>query len=122
MNPEYDTHTFELLGCTEDGVEEWFCPSCGRHMLLRLEPSLEQTLLAEGDPQASHSNRSAGIQAAALAPLAAALLSAASLHERSIGTAGGESGPFHLDAFIDFGEPELSDGLAPWIAFLKRLG
>lgn len=120
MDREHETHTLELLSRTDDGLEEWFCPTCGRHMLLSLTPTLAQTLLAEGDARASHSNLVGGAQLEALQPMTVELLHSAE-HTRSFGSAGAAIGHVGVDAFVEFGEPEPRDGLEPWIAFLKRL-
>ncbi len=122
MNSANETHTLELLRRTDDGFEEWFCTTCGRHMTLRNEPTFAQVIFAEGDPQASHSNYAEGMQAEALAPLVVELRPVVALVERQVGMAGADSTLLEVNAFIDFGDPETSDGLAPWIAFLKRLG
>jgi hypothetical protein len=122
MQPEHETHTLELLQRTADGVEEWFCLTCGRHMQLRHEPTFVQEILAEGDRSASHSNRVGGVQATALTSMAAALAATAPVAQTSHGGIGADGGQLGVDAFVDVGEPERSDGLAPWISFLKRLG
>jgi hypothetical protein len=36
------------------GMEEWRCPVCGRHFIVRWPPNYERLVLAEGDPKASH--------------------------------------------------------------------
>ncbi len=38
-----------------DGSQEWFCPRCGRQIILHWPPHYQQTLLKEGDIQAIHS-------------------------------------------------------------------
>lgn len=62
-----EQHDMVLLGLAEPGVEEWFCPTCRRRMLLRWPPpGLERTVLDEGDPSAVHAGvkGNAGMRAA----------------------------------------------------------
>jgi hypothetical protein len=35
-------------------MEEWCCPVCGRHFVVRWPPDYERLILAEGDPRATH--------------------------------------------------------------------
>jgi hypothetical protein len=41
-------------GTDAAGMEEWRCPVCGRHFIVRWPPNYERLVLAEGDPNASH--------------------------------------------------------------------
>jgi len=36
------------------GMEEWRCPGCGRHFVVRWPPDYERLGLAEGDQNATH--------------------------------------------------------------------
>ncbi|GAB4266697.1 MAG: hypothetical protein Kow0080_08140 [Candidatus Promineifilaceae bacterium] len=48
-------HMMELLQIYPTGVEEWQCPACQRHFVLRTEPSFKRIILNEGDLSATHS-------------------------------------------------------------------
>jgi hypothetical protein len=41
-------------GTDPSGMEEWRCPVCGRHFVVRWPPDYERLILAEGDPRATH--------------------------------------------------------------------
>ena len=36
------------------GMEEWRCPVCGRHFIVRWPPNYERLVLTEGDGDATH--------------------------------------------------------------------
>ena len=46
-------HTMDLIR-QHEGLEEWFCPSCGRHLLVHWTPRFERTIINEGDLAAGH--------------------------------------------------------------------
>jgi hypothetical protein len=41
-------------GTDATGMEEWRCPVCGRHFIVRWPPDYERVVLAEGDEDATH--------------------------------------------------------------------
>jgi len=41
-------------GTDASGMEEWRCPECGRHFIVRWPPDFERLVLAEGDGDAVH--------------------------------------------------------------------
>jgi hypothetical protein len=47
-------HEMVHVGTDAAGMEEWRCPVCGRHFIVRWPPDYERLLLAEGDPRAAH--------------------------------------------------------------------
>jgi hypothetical protein len=47
-------HEMVLEGTDASGMEEWRCPVCGRHFIVRWPPDYERLVLAEGDPKATH--------------------------------------------------------------------
>ena len=47
-------HEMVHQGTDATGMEEWRCPVCGRHFLVRWPPDYERLVLAEGDEHASH--------------------------------------------------------------------
>lgn len=44
------------------GADEWFCPVCGRRVVVSWEPKFKKTVLEDGDANASHSGFKAGQQ------------------------------------------------------------
>lgn len=44
------------------GAGEWYCPTCGRRMLISWEPKFKRTVLEAGDPYASHGGFKGGSQ------------------------------------------------------------
>jgi hypothetical protein len=47
-------HEMVHEGTDASGMEEWRCPVCGRHFIIRWPPDYERLVLAEGDPKATH--------------------------------------------------------------------
>jgi hypothetical protein len=46
-------HTMSMVR-EHEGIEEWQCPTCGRHMLVNWAPKFKRTILQAGDPHVSH--------------------------------------------------------------------
>ncbi len=44
-----------ILMAGGEGIEEWYCPTCGRRLLVTWMPQIEKTILDAGDPNAAHS-------------------------------------------------------------------
>ena len=47
-------HEMVHVGTDAAGMEEWRCPVCGRHFIVRWPPDYERLVLAEGDGDATH--------------------------------------------------------------------
>ena len=47
-------HEMVHKGTDAAGMEEWRCPVCGRHFIVRWPPDYERLVLAEGDGDATH--------------------------------------------------------------------
>ena len=47
-------HEMVHEGTDASGMEEWRCPVCGRHFIVRWPPDYERLVVAEGDPKAIH--------------------------------------------------------------------
>lgn len=47
-------HEMVHQGTDASGMEEWRCPECGRHFVVRWPPDFERLVLAEGDGDAAH--------------------------------------------------------------------
>jgi hypothetical protein len=44
------------------GMEGWYCPTCGRRMLLHVPPSSDVIIVEPGDQYASHSGSRGGLR------------------------------------------------------------
>jgi hypothetical protein len=51
-----------LAGHADGGAEEWFCPSCGRRMLMRWTPEFDTLVLEHGDDAAIHFGGKGGLR------------------------------------------------------------
>jgi hypothetical protein len=47
-------HEMVHQGTDASGMEEWRCPVCGRHFIVRWPPAFERLVLTEGDGDAVH--------------------------------------------------------------------
>ena len=47
-------HEMVHVGTDAAGMEEWRCPVCGRHFVVRWPPNYERLVLTEGDAGATH--------------------------------------------------------------------
>jgi hypothetical protein len=47
-------HEMVHEGTDATGMEEWRCPVCGRHFVVRWPPNYERLVLAKGDERATH--------------------------------------------------------------------
>jgi hypothetical protein len=52
-NGDREMHTMTLIE-ERDGTQEWFCPACGRHLLVSWNPYFKKTVLLEGDTSVKH--------------------------------------------------------------------
>jgi len=57
-----ERHEMILSGPAESGAEEWYCPACGRRILLRWPPDYEKLVLEQGDDAAIHVGGKGGLQ------------------------------------------------------------
>lgn len=46
-------HTMEMIR-EHEGMQEWYCPTCGRHMLMNWMHKFKRVVLQAGDPTVSH--------------------------------------------------------------------
>jgi hypothetical protein len=60
MNQEHHEMVLEKINLS--GAEEWYCPTCGRRMLLSLEPEFKKIVLEIGDNYAIHSGGTGGLR------------------------------------------------------------
>ena len=55
-------HEMILEKTGPSGTEEWYCPTCGRRMLIDWKPKFEKTILNVGDDYAIHSGAKGGLR------------------------------------------------------------
>lgn len=55
-------HEMVLQSTDESGVEEWYCPTCGRRFLLRWPPHYNRVILERGDESAIHDGGKGGVK------------------------------------------------------------
>jgi hypothetical protein len=61
MFDQHETHEMILNTTHPSGVEEWYCPTCGRRFLMQWPPNFKRIILDEGDENALHSGGKGGI-------------------------------------------------------------
>jgi hypothetical protein len=54
------THELQFERTHPSGAQEWFCPTCGRRLLMQWPPSYEKQVLEAGDERASHTGGKIG--------------------------------------------------------------
>lgn len=59
---EQEQHEMVLAGTLPSGAEEWSCPICGRRVLINWGPKFKRTIVASGNPDATHSGFKQNIQ------------------------------------------------------------
>jgi len=66
------SHEMVHVGTDAAGMEEWRCPVCGRHFVVRWPPNYERLVLAEGDGNATHvgARGEAGLRGIRIGPAA----------------------------------------------------
>lgn len=55
-------HEMILEKTNSSGTEEWYCPTCGRKMLVNWEPKFKRIILVIGDDFAIHSGGKGGLR------------------------------------------------------------
>ncbi len=59
-------HEMVLEKTHPSGVDEWYCPTCGRRLLMDYGPKFKKTVLETGDEHAVHSGGKGGLQIGSL--------------------------------------------------------
>lgn len=63
MNNEVQEHHIMVLeGVHPSGAEEWYCPTCGRRIMMQWPPNYKKIVLEAGDEYAVHSGGKTGLQ------------------------------------------------------------
>ena len=60
MNEQQHEMVLEMSHPT--GMQGWYCPICGRRILLLVPPNNEMVIVDAGDPYASHSGSTGGLR------------------------------------------------------------
>lgn len=58
---DFHQHEMQLKQTYPSGVEEWFCPTCGRRFLMRWPPQYKKVVLDAGDEYAIHTGGKGGL-------------------------------------------------------------
>jgi hypothetical protein len=59
---EQEQHEMILEKTHPSGADEWYCPICGRRLLMDYEPRYKKTVLEAGDEFAIHSGGKGGLR------------------------------------------------------------
>jgi hypothetical protein len=54
-------HVLAHVSADSSGADEWLCPECGRHFIVRFVPDFDQLVLVPGDETVSHSGSQHGL-------------------------------------------------------------
>ncbi len=54
-------HELILEKTDASGIEEWYCPTCGRRFLLQWPPEYKKVILEPGDEAVAHSGGKGGL-------------------------------------------------------------
>jgi len=55
-------HEMVLEMTHPSGMQGWYCPTCGRRILLRVPPNSEMVIVEPGDQYARHSGSTGGLR------------------------------------------------------------
>jgi hypothetical protein len=100
MTLENDNVHHMIFVREHEGIEEWHCPICTRHLLVNWKPEFKRTVLEIGDPSASHGGFKGGTQT----------------RDAIISPANETSSQQEIDIPID------ESSLTPWVAWLDGIG
>jgi len=56
-----EQHEMMLEERQASGAEAWWCPTCGRRLVLRWSPEYEKLVLSRGDEHARHAGGTGGL-------------------------------------------------------------
>jgi len=63
---EQQQHEMVLEKTYPAGAEDWYCPTCGRRILLRVPPTNEMIIVEPGDKYARHWGSNGGLRIGAV--------------------------------------------------------
>ena len=93
-----EQHEMVLEKTYPSGADEWYCPTCGRRLLMDYGPKVKKTVLKTGDEYAVHSGGKGGLRMGSMQITSA-------------------------DDNVSQEEPTISiddPSLAPWVAWLDK--
>jgi hypothetical protein len=90
-------HEMILETTHASGVDEWYCPTCGRRLLMEYQPNFRKTVLDSGDEYVVHSGGKGGIRVG-------------SMEAQSVRDMSDE------EPLLSLEDPSL----APWVAWLEE--
>jgi hypothetical protein len=61
MERNQEHHQLVLKKTFRSGVEEWYCPTCGRRLLMSWPPVYKKIVLERGDDYAVHTGAKGGL-------------------------------------------------------------
>ena len=93
-------HEMVLEKTYSSGVDEWYCPTCGRRLLMDYGPTFKRTVLDAGDEYAVHSGGKGGLRIGSV--------KVAAIHETTS----------QDEKMLSLDDPSL----APWVAWLNKVG
>ena len=64
MNEQHHEMVLEMTH--PSGVQGWYCPTCGRRILLRVSPDIEMVIVEPGDQYVGHSGSTGGLRIGAV--------------------------------------------------------
>ena len=56
------SHEMVLDKTYPTGAEEWYCPTCGRRLIMQWPPKYKRIILNSGDEHAAHSGGKGGVK------------------------------------------------------------
>ncbi|GAA5056010.1 hypothetical protein HNP84_006335 [Thermocatellispora tengchongensis] len=59
------THVMIMVDAAATGGEEWYCPECGRRLIIRWEPQFAKVVLEPGNDLLAHFGGKGGVRKAA---------------------------------------------------------
>lgn len=59
---EQEKHEMILAKTHPSGADEWYCPTCGRRLLMNYGPEFRKTVIEAGDEYAIHSGGKGGVK------------------------------------------------------------
>jgi hypothetical protein len=104
-------HEMQLQTRYDSGAEEWFCPVCGRRLVLQSSPTYSMTILNAGDEHVRHSGSNGGLRIGAL-----------QVAEEQPNEQAPTLDVPAIPESLDDAETPLAEELRPWLKWFKEAG
>lgn len=62
IDPQQEHHDMVLESTDQDGVDTFYCPICGRRIIMQWAPDYKKIVLEPGDEMAIHSGGKGGLR------------------------------------------------------------